>query len=151
MRPASIVIWITCALEGCTGGTNGTVSPSDAGDAPPSASAACDPALPHDAAGFTYTATCAYPLSDAGVPTACQEWSESADGDWTPFIVTCLDAGGTIGTVPCPLTAESGACALEPGCTDETTVFYYGAAQVASGQATCAASPGASFALTPPQ
>jgi hypothetical protein len=119
----------------------------DAG-APPSAYASCDPAAKHDAAAFTYTATCTPAATEAGPPSTCSEWSESADGDWTPFADSCAAGGGTISTVPCAPAAtdagdEDGVCFLPAGCTTQTTLFYYGSAAVAAGRNGCTANGGA--------
>ncbi len=105
----------------------------------------CDPAARHDAASFAYTASCALAADDAGAPLGCQEWWEGTDGDWTPFLLSCLDAGGAITTVRCTDAGLGGVCALAPSCTEQTRVFYYGSAATASGRQSCAVSDGATF------
>ena len=143
---SATVVCVAGLLGGCAS-TAGSTAPSDAGttDAPASASATCDPAGPHDAASFTYTATCAFAPDDAGLPLTCQEWWESADGDWSPFIASCFDAGGTLTSIPCSEAGVNGVCALAADCTDQTTIFYYGAPDAASARSTCAISAGATF------
>jgi hypothetical protein len=149
-RGSTTIICGALALSGCTGTTSPASPKVDAGVAPASASAECGSTGQQDAASFTYTATCAFPVDDAGVPPACQEWSESPEGDWSPFIASCLDAGGTITTVPCQDAGLSGTCSLAPECTDQTTAFYYGAAEATAGRAACVDSPGATFSPAPP-
>jgi hypothetical protein len=127
----AFIALVTLAAAACSP-TSAAVSDAGAGaDATPPASA-CG-----DASSFTYTATCAHPDDDAGVPLGCQEWFEGPDGDWTPFLFECLDAGGTITEVRCPDAGLAGTCAQAPACVEQTTLFYYGDAQAASGFRGC--------------
>ena len=148
-NPRLVLRALAVAQFGCTAAAPPLPArDQDAGAPPPSAYASCDPAAKHDAAAFTYTATCTPAATEAGPPTACSEWSESPDGDWTPFADSCAAGGGTISTVPCAPSAtdageEDGVCFLPAGCTTQTTLFYYGAAAVAAGRDACAASGGA--------
>jgi hypothetical protein len=138
--------FLASILGGCNGGGAAATHASDAGSIPPSAYAECDPdAGQTDAATFAYTATCSGSGSDGGPPSSCSQWSESADGDWTPFLESCLAEGGTITSVPCPDAGLSGVCSLPPDCTTQTAAFYYGATQAAAGEAACAGTVGARF------
>ncbi len=158
MRQIAAILPLAAAvLLGCTGTTSTTVPAVDSGNAPASAYAECGASGasgPPDAPSIAYTATCALAL-DNGLPQAggagpatCEEWSESEDGDWTPFIASCLDAGGSITSAPCPDAGLLGACVLAPTCTDQTTVFYYetpDAAGTASARSACGAIAGGTF------
>jgi hypothetical protein len=134
-------------LGGCTTRSAAAPAPSDGGNIPPSAYGQCDPAAAHDAAGFTYAASCSPPATEAGAAASCAQWSESADGDWTSFAESCITDGGAISTVPCPDAGVSGVCTYAATCTTQVTMFYYGAAAAAAAKPACVASPGASFAL----
>ncbi len=74
---------------------------------------------------------------------ACSQWSESADGDWTAFLESCLEDGGTITTVPCPDAGRSGTCTYPAGCTSQTTVLYYGSVEATAASVACQAGGGA--------
>jgi hypothetical protein len=132
-------------MGGCSSHAAASPPVSDAGNIPPSAYGECDPSAAHDGAAFAYTATCATAASDGGAFATCAQWSESADGDWSPFLESCAADGGQVSTVPCPAAGVSGVCAYPAGCTTQTTVFFYGAAQAAAGKTTCATTAGASF------
>jgi len=130
------------ALVGCNPAATGAAPATDAGTIPPSAYAECNPSGSHDAATFTFTATCSALADDGGGARTCAEWSEGADGDWTPFVESCFAEGGTIESTRCPEAGLGGTCALPASCTTQTTVFYYGSA---NGPTACAAK-GGSFA-----
>jgi hypothetical protein len=139
VRPSRILA--TVLLCACRGSS--AIAPADSGATGNVSD--CDPSARHDASGFEYTATCAFATDDAGVPAGCQEWWEGADGDWTPFLVSCLDAGGTITTVPCADAGLGGTCALAATCVEQTRLFFYGDAATLAGAQACALSGGAAF------
>jgi hypothetical protein len=140
-RPSSLLTTVLL----CACNASNATPPAPPGDSGVTGDGDCDPSARYDAAGFEYTATCELPTDDAGAPSGCQEWWEGAEGDWTPFLESCLDAGGTITTAPCTDAGLGGTCALAATCVEQTRLFYYGDAATSAGAQACALSAGSTF------